>query len=79
MTMDTLFADGNVYRAYRRKQIAHLRPWKKGEDMTGISVSAADAVAGSPKEGDMIAINEKNVEDRWLVAAAYFADNFEPL
>ena len=28
---------------------------------------------------DMIARNPKNHDDQWLVAAAYFADNFEPL
>jgi hypothetical protein len=27
----------------------------------------------------MIARNPKNHSDRWLVAAAYFADNFEAL
>ena len=31
------------------------------------------------KPGDMIARNPKNHDDQWLVAAAYFADNFEPL
>jgi hypothetical protein len=32
-----------------------------------------------PKEGDMIARNPKNHKDQWLVAAQYFADNFEPI
>jgi hypothetical protein len=76
MTINTLF-DGKYYTSYRRKQIAHLRPWKEGDDMTGISVSAPDTEAGSPKAGDMIAVNAKNPADKWLVAAAYFADNFE--
>lgn len=47
--------------------------------MSRVSVSAADTEAGSPKVGDKIARNPKNHDDRWLVAAAYFADNFEPL
>lgn len=64
---------------YRRKQIAELRPWSPGDDMTGISVSVEDRKAGSPKAGDMIARNPKNHADQWLVAAAYFADNFEPV
>ena len=64
---------------YRRKQIAELRPWQSGDDMSGISVSAEDTKAGSPKAGDMIARNPKNHADQWLVAAAYFADNFEPV
>jgi uncharacterized protein YozE (UPF0346 family) len=27
----------------------------------------------------MIARNPKNHDDKWLVAAQYFADNFEPI
>ena len=64
---------------YRRKQIAELRPYEPGEDLAGVSVSAADKKAGSPKAGDMIARNPKNHVDQWLVEAKYFADNFEPL
>jgi len=62
---------------YRRKQIAELRPYVSGEDMSRVSVSAPDLEAGSPKVGDMIARNPKNHDDQWLVAAQYFADNFE--
>jgi hypothetical protein len=64
---------------YRRKQIAELRAWMPADDMTNVSVSDADKAAGSPKAGDMIARNPKNHDDQWLVAARYFADNFEPL
>jgi len=64
---------------YRRKQIAELRPYVQGESMEGVSISAPDKEAGSPKEGDMIARNPKNNADKWLVAAQYFADNFEPV
>lgn len=67
-----------MFKQYRRKQIAELRPYILGENMKGISVSVADDDAGSPKEGDMIARNPKNHDDQWLVAAKYFADNFEP-
>ena len=67
------------FRQYRRKQIAELRPYKSGEDISGVSISAADKEAGSPKSGDMIARNPKNPADKWLIAAQYFADNFEPL
>ena len=66
------------FQQYRRKQIAELRPWQAGDDMSRISISAPDKEAGSPKSGDMIARNPKNHDDQWLVAAAYFADNFEP-
>ncbi len=64
---------------YRRKELAELRPYIDGELMDGISISAADRKAGSPKDGDMIARNPKNHYDQWLVAAQYFADNFEPV
>lgn len=66
------------FTQYRRKQIAELRPYIEGEDMRLVSVSNEDAKAGSPKAGDMIARNPKNHDDKWLVAAQYFADNFEP-
>lgn len=66
------------FKQYRRKQIAELRPYVEGEILDGrVSVSAADREAGSPKPGDMIARNPKNHADQWLVAAQYFADNFE--
>jgi hypothetical protein len=64
---------------YRRSQIAELTPWAEGFDMSRVSVSASDQEAGSPKAGDMIARNPKNHADQWLVAADYFADNFEPV
>lgn len=64
---------------FRRTQIAHMRPWVPGESMADISISSEDVKAGSPKAGDMIARNPKNFSDRWLVAAQYVADNFEPV
>lgn len=68
-----------MFKQYRRSQIAELRPYLEGEDLTGVSISIPDTAAGSPKTGDMIARNPKNHEDMWLVAAQYFADNFEPV
>jgi hypothetical protein len=66
------------FQQYRRKQIAELRSFVPGETLDGVSISAPDKEAGSPKAGDMIARNPKNHADQWLVAAQYFADNFEP-
>lgn len=64
---------------YRRSQIASLRPYVEGEALSDrVSISAADREAGSPKAGDMIARNPANHDDQWLVAADYFAANFEP-
>lgn len=68
-----------MFQSYRRKQIAELRPYEPGETLSDrVSVSASDRESGSPKVGDMIARNPKNHDDQWLVAARYFADNFEP-
>jgi len=68
------------FRRYRRKAVAELRPYEPGESLDArVSVSAEDAANGSPRKGDMIARNPKNHADQWLVAAAYFSDNFEAL
>lgn len=69
----------DVFQRYRRSQIAEMRPWEPGMNMWRVSVSAVDLEAGSPKAGDMIARNPENHDDMWLVAAQYFADNFEPV
>ena len=66
------------FTRYRRKQIAELRPYEAGEPLDGVNISETDRAAGSPMPGDMIARNPKNHADQWLVAAKYFADNFEP-
>jgi hypothetical protein len=68
-----------MYKRYRRTQIAEMTPWIPGLSMYSVSVSKPDREAGSPKRGDMIARNPKNHADQWLVAAQYFADNFEEL
>jgi hypothetical protein len=65
------------YKQYRRKQVAEMRPYQVGDDLNCVSISDVDRNAGSPKPGDMIARNPKNYTDKWLVAAKYFADNFE--
>lgn len=67
-----------IFTKFRRTQIAEMAEWHPGFDMTRVSVSAPDKETGSPKQGDMIARNPANYDDRWLVSAAYFAANFEP-
>jgi hypothetical protein len=67
------------FKQYRRKQIAELRFFQEGEELSErISISQVDRDNGSPKVGDMIARNPKNHDDQWLVAKQYFEDNFEP-
>lgn len=67
------------FRQYRRIAIAEMAPWEPDQDLSGVSISEPDKLAGSPKPGDMIARNPANHADRWLIAAAYFEANFEPL
>lgn len=67
------------WKQYKRKGLSEMRPYVPGEDVTGVSVSEADASAGSPKLGDMIARNPENHDDQWLVAKKYFEDNLEPV
>ena len=67
------------YKQYKRSAIAEMAEWIPGFVMGGVSISTADLDNGSPQRGDMIARNPENHNDRWLVSAAYFAANFEPL
>jgi hypothetical protein len=62
------------FKQYRRKGLSEMRPYVKGEDLTGISVSATD---DPPLDMGMIARNPKNHADRWYVARKYFYDNLE--
>ena len=69
----------DAFKRFNRKQIAELRPYVLGEALEDVSISAADRLAGSPKDGDMIARNPANHSDQWLVAREYFLKNFEAL
>lgn len=71
--------EADEYKQYRRSAVAEIADWHEGFDMTDVSVSESDRKAGSPKAGDKIARNPKNHDDRWLIAADYFNDNFEPI
>lgn len=64
------------FTKYKRTNVAEMTPWTPDIDMTWVSVSEADRKNGSPKEGDMIARNPANFDDKWLVEKAYFQGNF---
>jgi hypothetical protein len=69
-----------VFKQYTRKGVIEMRPFVPGEKLSSlVSISEADRNAGSPKAGDMIARNPKLPDDQWLVAKAYFEENFESL
>lgn len=63
----------NNWKNYRRTNIAEMRPYILGEDLSGVSVSGV----GTPEAGGMIARNPENHADQWYVAKAYFEKNFE--
>lgn len=65
------------WKQYKRKGLSEMRPYVEGEELSRVSISAADRDNGSPKIGDMIARNPINHDDQWLVARKYFEDNLE--
>ena len=76
-----------IFKQYIRTNIAEMRP-VSSEEITkgaaylkaqGVSISEADLKANSPKEGDMIARNPQNHNDKWLVAKDYFEANFKEI
>lgn len=48
------------------------RPYLPGEDLSDVSVSDED----DPSEGDMIARNPDNKDDKWLIDEEYFDKNY---
>ena len=62
---------------YRKKNVQPMEAWTDKTDMQGVSVSEPDKANGSPKQGDMIAISPANPDDKWLVAEAFFTENYE--
>ena len=74
------------FKTFRRKGFIELREVtqeeiKAGSDYliekVGVSVSQEDIAAGSPREGDMVAVNPENGKDLWLVSKDYFEKNYE--
>jgi len=67
------------FKKYRRKSVSEMMEWEEGMDLTNVSISNVDLENGSPREGDMIARNPNNHDDKWLVAKQYFLDNLEEI
>ena len=62
------------WKKYKRKGYTEMRPYIKGEDLTGISVAAVD----DPNvDMGMVARNPKNHLDQWYMARKYFNENME--
>ncbi len=66
----------NDFREYKRTGSTLARPYVPGESALGVTISLEQTQTGSPKEGDMIAMNPDNHADRWLITKEYFAKNF---
>jgi len=81
-TIGSIFWLGRKWRTkmknYRKKNVQPMEPWTHETDMALVSVSESDKTAGSPKAGDMIAVNPNDATDKWLVAKKFFEDNYEP-
>lgn len=62
------------FKQYKRKGLSEMRPYVKGEDLSGVSVSVTD---DPESDMGMIARNPKNHFDQWYVSRKYFEDNFD--
>lgn len=63
------------FKKYLRTNIAEMRAYIPGEDLTKISVSPED---DPESDCGMVARNPMNHKDQWYVARAYFEANFAP-
>ena len=54
----------SLYKQYKRSAIAQMAEFVPGMNMANVSVGEADIKNGSPKEGDMIARNPDNHDDK---------------
>jgi hypothetical protein len=65
-------------KAYKRKGSIYARPYRVGENLTGVSVSDVDKreLETGTFRG-MIAENPRNAEDKWLIALPFFLENYE--
>jgi len=61
------------FKAYRRINVAEMRPYATDESLSDISVSDTDDPVN---DGGMVARNPQNHADQWYVARKYFEANF---
>lgn len=61
-------------KLFVKKTVQPMEPWTPETDMTGVNVSVTDQ---DPKEGDHIATNQSNPNDRWLVSKEFIEANYE--
>ena len=61
---------------YVKRTLQEMVPWTEDSCMKIVSISQADNDNGSPKKGDLIALNPLDPNDKWLVAEKYAKDNY---
>jgi len=67
------------YTNYRLVTYFEMIEWTPDLDMIGVSVSPVDIEKASPKDGDMIARNPLDPNDRWLISEEDFRHLYRPL
>lgn len=66
-----------LFKRYRKFELAEMRPYFDGEDMTNIRVGTEEERLGSPKKGDMVCRSVVNHDDQWLISEEKFRLHFE--
>mgnify|MGYP006909081311 CR=1 FL=1 len=61
------------FKEYQNIQSKEIRPYVKGEDLTGISVTEG---IDPTKDKGYIARDPKNNEDQWYITKKFFKENF---
>lgn len=61
------------FKEYRNIQTKEIRPYVKGEDLSGISVSEG---IDPEKDKGYIARDPNNHEDQWYIPKKFYKDNF---
>lgn len=61
------------FKEYQNIQSKEIRPYVKGEDLTGISVTEG---IDPTKDKGYIARDPKNHEDQWYITKKFFKENF---
>lgn len=67
-------SDNNKFQKYRKRNISEIRPYIKGEDLSGITVSEKDDPVN---DMGMICRNPENHNDKWYISKKYYLENFE--
>lgn len=64
------------FKKYTRINVAEMRPYIKGEDVSNISISPEN---NPETDMGMIARNPDNHKDQWYVNRNYFEKNFKEI